>query len=812
MAVTRQERHTRQHPCKICGGYDEMPRGQGKRCSGFTKGWYCHCSREELAGSLQQDNAQTYAHYLVGQCDCGDTHGPSFNAQSDIEATYDYLDDTKALIFQVVRKAGKKFLQRRPDGTGGWYWNMDGVKRVIYRLPEILKADTAHTVYVVEGEKDANTLAAKGLLSTTSPGGAKKWSMVADVARDALAGRNVVIIADADEVGREHALQVYASLQDVAHSVQILECPEPHKDVTDLFNAGGTLDQLISRFAVAAPEVPPDPWDKHVRRVGKEWYQVAPPPRTWLLRDPRKPDNPGVLPMGKVGQLIAEGGAGKTMILVQLAISVATGTKWLDTLSINTPGRVLLVLGEEDEEEARRRLYRACRYNRGPYPTDGSIVTVSLAGVPCSMIESDAKGNTSDSEFLHWLRAKTVGANIKLIVVDPLSRFAGKDAETDNAAGTRFIQALESIAAVSGATVLVAHHTNKVSRNGATKEIAASAGRGSTSLVDGVRWQAALAVESVVLGEETREVVTLAFTKSNYSRKADSILLKHGDEGVLLPEANVAEVHAAKDVDGQKRQKKAEEQERRVAEAKRREASEAQEKEAKRLQEREARIRTAALAVAKAVQMSPGIGSTDLRGKAASLVPGGLGKDWVTVGTQRCLLSGLIREDRTNARVMSYFPLSSKQFTDTDVIVQSCAEVPSPPHTPPVSGGEPATTRGCGLPPEPEVLAEDSSQNFTRENKSKVMADGEFWPESDSSQNFYSEPELSGPWDDEANGSYGNGHQEPSGEPGSPPTSEPTTDVAPTRPAVTQAVAGHVSGQADNATQPTPGDDKDELL
>jgi len=129
-----------------------------------------------------------------------------------------------------------------------------------------------------------------------------------------------------------------------------------------------------------------------------------------------------------------------------------------------------------------------------------------------------------------------------------------------------------------------------------------------------------------------------------------------------------------------------------------------------------------------------------------------------------------------------------------------------------VSGGEPATTRGCGLPPEPEVLAEDSSQNFTRENKSKVMADGEFWPESDSSQNFYSEPELSGPWDDEANGSYGNGHQEPSGEPGSPPTSEPTTDVAPTRPAVTQAVAGHVSGQADNATQPTPGDDKDELL
>jgi hypothetical protein len=62
-----------------------------------------------------------------------------------------------------------------------------------------------------------------------------------------------------------------------------------------------------------------------------------------------------VFPVGEVGQLIAEGGAGKTMALCQLAVAVATGTRWLGTFEA-TRGRALLVLREEDAEEARRRL------------------------------------------------------------------------------------------------------------------------------------------------------------------------------------------------------------------------------------------------------------------------------------------------------------------------------------------------------------------------------------------------------------------------------------------------------------------------
>ena len=48
-------------------------------------------------------------------------------------ATYDYTDESGALLFQVVRKPtgdGKTFRQRRPDGEGGWIWNAKGTRRV----------------------------------------------------------------------------------------------------------------------------------------------------------------------------------------------------------------------------------------------------------------------------------------------------------------------------------------------------------------------------------------------------------------------------------------------------------------------------------------------------------------------------------------------------------------------------------------------------------------------------------------------------------------------------------------------------------
>jgi hypothetical protein len=137
-----------------------------------------------------------------------------------IVATYDYTDETGELLFQVVRYAPKDFRQRRLDGNGGWEWKLNGVRRVPYRLPELAKAVAADTtIYVVEGEKSADALAAIGICATCSPHGAGKW-------RDGFSaffhGADVVILPDNDVAGELHGQAVAKSLADVAAKVRVL--------------------------------------------------------------------------------------------------------------------------------------------------------------------------------------------------------------------------------------------------------------------------------------------------------------------------------------------------------------------------------------------------------------------------------------------------------------------------------------------------------------------------------------------------------------------------------------------------------------
>jgi hypothetical protein len=89
-----------------------------------------------------------------------------------IVATYPYDDEAEKLLYEVVRFSPKGFAQRRPDGNGGWHWNLQDVRRVMYRLPEVLHAVD---IFIVEGEKDADNLRSAGLTATTVPGGAGKW-------------------------------------------------------------------------------------------------------------------------------------------------------------------------------------------------------------------------------------------------------------------------------------------------------------------------------------------------------------------------------------------------------------------------------------------------------------------------------------------------------------------------------------------------------------------------------------------------------------------------------------------------------------
>lgn len=163
-----------------------------------------------------------------------------------IVATYDYNDESGALLFQVCRFEPKDFRQRRPDGKGGCNWSTKGVRKVLFRLPETIAAVTAgKRVVVPEGEKDALKLVEHGFDATCNPGGAGKWL---DEHTHTLRGAHVVIIADKDAPGRAAAAKVAGKLHGVAASVKVIECSDVGgravKDAADYFAAGGTAEAL----------------------------------------------------------------------------------------------------------------------------------------------------------------------------------------------------------------------------------------------------------------------------------------------------------------------------------------------------------------------------------------------------------------------------------------------------------------------------------------------------------------------------------------------------------------------------------------
>src|SRR5262249_12363741 len=116
--------------------------------------WHCNdCQQgDTVIGWLMFEQNITAAD-AMRQLGRGSRNGST--PERKIVATHDYADQAGNLLYQTCRIEPKDFRQRRPDGSGGWIWNLRGVTRVLYRLPEVMKAET---VCVTEGEKDADNL------------------------------------------------------------------------------------------------------------------------------------------------------------------------------------------------------------------------------------------------------------------------------------------------------------------------------------------------------------------------------------------------------------------------------------------------------------------------------------------------------------------------------------------------------------------------------------------------------------------------------------------------------------------------------
>lgn len=258
------------------------------------------------------------------------------------EATYDYRNEAGETLYQVLRyrtEDGKTFRQRRKKGDG-WEWKLGDVRRVLYNLPEVKQAvKSGQTVFLVEGEKDADNLNGLGLVATCAMGGAiskskswlPEWSEI-------LRGARVIILPDNDLPGKTHAEIVAEVLRPVAGNVKIVELPglPLQGDVSDYLEANNkenflevvdkTRLNVLSLAAILDVELP------------ERKLLLSP----WLHQ-------------GDLVMVHAWRGVGKTHFALGTAVALSTGTSFLGWEAQGRTG-VLYIDGEMNANTLQDRI------------------------------------------------------------------------------------------------------------------------------------------------------------------------------------------------------------------------------------------------------------------------------------------------------------------------------------------------------------------------------------------------------------------------------------------------------------------------
>jgi len=259
---------------------------------------------------------------------------------------------------------------------------------------------------------------------------------------------------------------------------------------------------------------------------------------------------------GIVGAIVGAGGIGKTHYLTQLAIAVATGHKFLNKYPVQKTGPVITIYGENSKDDIHRLFRKTFKglYNYGNIPADtkdhiieasNRIGVMSVHGIDASFLDKNGNATAFYEQLLEDLKSITndnaFEDGIALIIIDPVSRFLGPEAETNNAQATRFIALLEAMTQqIKGyPTVLFGHHMNKAGNNPSGTD--QTAARGSSALTDGVRLQINLERVLDDSGKVDRTKIKQNMTKSNHTKLVDDETLTKDMCGCLyIPPLTVA--------------------------------------------------------------------------------------------------------------------------------------------------------------------------------------------------------------------------------------------------------------------------------
>jgi hypothetical protein len=332
---------------------------------------------------------------------------------------YGYLDESGELLYEVVRFTPKAFRQRRPDGRDGWIWNLDGVRRLLFRLPRVREAIAeGQTIFVCEGEKDVVALWNAGCPATCNPGGVGKWR---DEYSQVLAGANVVVVADHDEAGYRHARDVARSLKKVGATVRVVQAAEG-KDASDHLAAGRTVEEfesidpeldMLCNDAVAnngsrKGQRAREPGASSLEAEDRARYLVLTPASSIRIDRPRWVWDKRI-PIGGTTLMPGREGLGKTLLACWLAARLTRGQ--LSGEWTSRPAHVVYVGHEDDRASVLIPRLSAAGADLDRF----HFVDIPSGGTFSLSIDLDALADV----------VSDAGYDVALVIVDPLDSHLG---------------------------------------------------------------------------------------------------------------------------------------------------------------------------------------------------------------------------------------------------------------------------------------------------------------------------------------------------------------------------------------------------
>lgn len=367
--------------------------------------------------------------------------GESGGQPERIASVYDYQDETGAVLFQVVRKEPKRFLQRRSEDD----WSVKGIRVVPYNLPRVRAAiEAQEPVFVVEGEKDVENLVKLGLTATCNAGGAGKWKREhAECLRDA----DVIVIPDNDQAGEDHAESVAQSLAGKATRIRILRLIglERKGDVSDWLEAGNAVTALID-LASEAPD-----W-RAASRIALTWLgeEDRIPPRNWLVK--------GILGENELSVIYAPSGGGKSFFALDLSARVAANMDWFGHKVRGCP---TMYVAAEGSRGFRMRM-KAWRQHHHPESVGAPFVMFASS---VDLLDPKSNGIDIVQDAMQEIHDHT-GESVRLIVLDTLSRMMPGGVDSEPRDVKLFLENTERLRTESGAHVMIVHHSGKETERG----------------------------------------------------------------------------------------------------------------------------------------------------------------------------------------------------------------------------------------------------------------------------------------------------------------------------------------------------------